>query len=211
MLDPGTYAGTYEPEAGRLCLDFANTVSWRGSDRRHDWLSSYSNLVDWGKLVDVLTDEEAQLLHQAATRDPVEAEKVLEKAVALREALYNIFSAVSTGLSPNSADLHTLNVALRGASAYVQIISSNDGLDWAWGGYGDELDRMLWPVARSAANVLTGEDIQRVGECQGDGCGWLFMDMSRNRSRRWCDMHECGNRAKAVRHYWRKSKAVARC
>jgi predicted RNA-binding Zn ribbon-like protein len=203
------YTGTYEAEAGRLCLDFANTVSWRGSDRRHDWLNSYSNLVAWGKLVKALTAAEARRLLQEAARRTIDAEQTLGRAVALREALYRLFSGISDGRSPRVSDLDTLNSALREASAYAQIIAVKGSIDWAWGGDGSELDRMLWPVARSAAEVLTGEEIHRVGECHGEGCGWLFMDMSRNRSRRWCDMQECGNRAKAIRHYRRKSKTAA--
>lgn len=68
---------------------------------------------------------------------------------------------------------------------------------------------MLWPVARSAAELLTSPDAQRVRECALRSCSWLFVDRSRNRRRRWCDMKTCGNRAKARRHYRRKQKSRA--
>jgi predicted RNA-binding Zn ribbon-like protein len=208
MLDPGTYSGTYEPDGERLCLDFANTVSWRGNDQRHDWLDSYSNLVGWGQLVGVLTDDEAGSLLQEAARRPQEAAQVLERAVALREALYGLFSVVAAGLPPGVTDLDILNAALSRALAHSQLVSTMDGFEWAWVSATGDLERMLWPVAQSAADLLAEGDLKRVGECQGEGCGWLFIDSSRNRSRRWCDMQMCGNRAKAQRHYRRKSQRM---
>jgi len=209
MLDPGTYSGTYSATADRLCLDFANTLSWRDSDRQHDWLDSYANLVEWGLLVGTLSDETAKRLHREAARRPVEAEQVLKGAVELREALYRIFSAISAGSSPPAADVDALNAALAEALTHLRLFPGADLFAWDWIGEAGALDRMLWPVARSAADLLTSEDLNRVGECQGDGCGWLFMDMSRNRSRRWCDMGDCGNRAKARRYYRRKKASLA--
>jgi predicted RNA-binding Zn ribbon-like protein len=206
MLDPGSYSGTYEATAGRLCLDFANTLSWRDSDRQHDWLNSYANLVEWGKIVETLSDESAHRLRREAARRPAQADRVLKQAVALREAIYRIFSEVAAGSSPQVADVEALNAALAEALTHLRVLPEADLFAWGWTGDAEALDRMLWPVARSAANLLTSEELERVGECQGEGCGWLFMDMSRNRSRRWCDMGDCGNRAKA-RRYYRRQKA----
>jgi predicted RNA-binding Zn ribbon-like protein len=208
MLDPGTFSGTYAATTGRLCLDFANTLSWRGSDRQHDWLSSYSNLVEWGIIAGILSDETAHRLHREAARRPDEAEEVLKGAVELREAIYRIFSAIAAGASSQAADVEALNVALAEALTHLRIVPATDLFVWDWIGDEGALDRMLWPVAGSAAALLTSEDLTRVGECQGDGCGWLFMDMSRNRSRRWCDMGDCGNRAKARRYYRRKKESL---
>jgi predicted RNA-binding Zn ribbon-like protein len=208
MLDPGAYSGTYEPAAGRLCLDFANTLSWRNSDRQHDWLDSYSNLVEWGALVGILPVETVHRLHREAARDPTKAGTVLKGAVELREAIYRIFSAIAAGSSLQAADVDALNAALADALTHLQIFSEAEGFVWDWVGDEGALDRMLWPVARSAADLLTSEELNRVGECQGDGCGWLFMDMSRNRSRRWCDMGDCGNRAKARRYYLRTKESL---
>jgi predicted RNA-binding Zn ribbon-like protein len=70
----------------------------------------------------------------------------------------------------------------------------------------DELDRMLWPVARSAADTLTSGDLKRVRRCARQGCDWLFVDTSKNRSRRWCSMSMCGSRVKAGRYYRRVKK-----
>ena len=96
----------------------------------------------------------------------------------------------------------------RNKAELKRIGSEADSFTWEWTGDEAALDRMLWPVVGSAADLLTSEDLDRVGECQGDGCGWLFIDMSRNHSRRWCDMGDCGNRAKARRHYRRKKASL---
>jgi len=134
---------------------------------------------------------------------------VLERAISLREAIYRVVSAVANGRRAREADLAILNVALPDALARVHVVREADSFAWRWAADETALDRMLWPVARSAADLLTSEKLARVGQCADDrGCGWLFLDMSRNRSRRWCDMKDCGNRAKAKRHYVRKRKST---
>lgn len=194
-------------ETESLCLDFANTADWHASDHPQEKLNTYADLVSWANRVGVLTDRQAQYLSREAARRPFDAAAVLEQAVALREAIYRVFSALAAGRSPKADELSVLNVAIPRALARLQIIRTTDGFSWGWTGERSELDRMLWPVAQSAADLLTSEKLNRVGQCADDrGCGWLFLDMSRNRSRRWCDMKDCGNRAKAKRHYHRKLK-----
>lgn len=205
-----THAGTLKLIGGRLSLDFANAVGWHASDHPQEWLTSYSDLVAWSQHAGIFTDREAQRLLKEAARHPVDATAVLERAIALREAIYRIFSAISHGLLPQAADLDTLNAELSGALARSQIVPTAEGFAWDWVGAEDTLDRMLWPVVYDAADLLTSEALERVGECAGDGCGWLFLDMSRNRSRRWCAMEDCGNRAKARRFYERRRTARRR-
>ena len=84
-----------------------------------------------------------------------------------------------------------------------QIVSTADGFAWAWSDEQAALDPMLWRIARSAADLLTSGELGRVRECADEVCGWVFLDMSKNQSRRWCDMKECGNQAKSRRHYER--------
>jgi predicted RNA-binding Zn ribbon-like protein len=208
-LDSGGYSGTYEATAGRLCLDFANTLANRLDDHAHEWLDSYSNLVVWAQLVGVLSPEAAQpLLSEAAAR-PEKAALALDQAIELRETIYRIFSVIGAGRSPARRDLDDLNTALSEALPHLQVIPDGTAFAWDWSGEAAPLERMLWPVARSAADLLTSEELGRVGECHGDGCGWLFLDLSRNHSRRWCDMGDCGNRAKARRHYRRKKESLS--
>ena len=93
--------------------------------------------------------------------------------------------------------------------ARSQLVAVEGGYTWVWDEGGRALDSMLWPVARSAADLLTSGELQAVRQCAGRACGWLFLDTSRNRTRRWCDMSVCGNRAKARRHHERLRSGAA--
>jgi predicted RNA-binding Zn ribbon-like protein len=90
--------------------------------------------------------------------------------------------------------------------SHLRLGSRGGELFWTWAAADDALEAPLWPILRSAAEILTSEDRQQVRECAGTACTWLFLDRSRNRSRRWCSMESCGNREKARRHYRRKSE-----
>jgi predicted RNA-binding Zn ribbon-like protein len=156
--------------------------------------------------VGFLNDRQAEHLLEEARRRPTEAVAMHQRALVLREAIYRIFSAISAGCPAGEDDLALLNDELSHGLARSRIVPSQEGYAWDWIGEEDALDRMLWPVVRDAADLLTSEDLLRVGQCADERCGWLFLDTSRNRSRRWCSMEDCGNRAKARRHY-RRSRA----
>lgn len=191
----------------RLCLDFSNTLEWRASDHPQESLASYMDLVDWSRNVRLVTTREAPQLLRDAGRNQKEAMKVLEQAILLREAIYQIFSALADKRRPKKADLDILNSALAEAMSRSRIVETGETFVWDWTGRESALDRMLWPVVRSAAELLTSDELGRVRECGGVGCGWLFVDVSRNQLRRWCDMKSCGNRAKVRRHYKRTRAA----
>jgi predicted RNA-binding Zn ribbon-like protein len=110
--------------------------------------------------------------------------------------------------SPDATDMMTLNIALASALAVLHIVATEHGFAWAWSRGGEGLDRVLWPVILSTVDLLTSNTLRAVRECAAPNCGWLFLDTTRNRSRRWCDMLVCGNRAKARRHYERKKQAA---
>jgi predicted RNA-binding Zn ribbon-like protein len=188
----------------RLCLDFANTVDWRTAAQPHELLTSYADLVAWGQRTGIVSEGTARRLLEESARGPTQAAAVLERAIVLREAIYRIFSAVVAEHAPEAADIATLNRALAETMSRLQLAWTADGFARCWSGDEDALDQVLWPVVRSAAELLTSDELGRVGVCAGDGCGWLFFDTSKNRSRRWCSMQDCGNRAKARRHYRRR-------
>jgi predicted RNA-binding Zn ribbon-like protein len=200
----------YNLETGRLCLDYANTAEWHASDHPSEHLNQYSDLVDWSAQVGILSSAEAQSLLEQATRQTAEAAAVLARAIAFREALYSIFAAAAHRQAPNLADLMTLNNTLVSLLPGSHLAPDGDRFTWQWTGNPQALDRMLWNVARSSIDLLTSDDLSRVGQCADErGCGWLFLDMSRNHTRQWCDMRGCGNRAKA-RRYYSKVKAQQR-
>lgn len=192
-------------DAGHLCLDFANTAEWHASDQPDEKLKGYSDLVGWAQQAGLITELQASKFLQEGARHPAESIATLQKAINFREAVYRVFSAIAHRQAPNAADLVILNQVLLEALAQVQIVQTPDGFGWGWNYCEEALDWMLWPVAKSAAELLTSGELARVGECADDrGCGYLFFDTSRNRSRRWCDMKSCGNRAKAKQHYRRQ-------
>jgi predicted RNA-binding Zn ribbon-like protein len=207
MIETELYGGILNLTEARLCLDFANTADWHASEEPEEKLNRYSDLVSWAQEVGLITASEALTLNQEAAGRPVAAVEALQRAVDLREALYRIFSAVAAGRSIEPADLTLLNRWLLEASGQMQLAQTTDGFGWQWAAGEHPLEWMLWPVARSAADLLISEDLDRVKECADDrGCGWLFLDTSRNQSRRWCSMESCGNRAKVRRH---RSKSAA--
>lgn len=186
---------------GSLCLDFANTADWHAGDAPVEMLTGYATLLDWGQATGILDARQAARLAREAVDDPQAAEEALRRAIALRETIYRLFSRIAAGNDPERADLAELNAALAESLPHRRIARRASDYRWDWREGG--LDRVIWPVALSAAELLVSSDRDRVRECAGHPCGWLFIDTSRNRSRRWCSMEICGNRAKARRHYQR--------
>jgi predicted RNA-binding Zn ribbon-like protein len=195
-------------ESGSLCLDFSNTAEWHASAHPLESLNTFADLVSWSRTRGLLSEEEASALVAEAARQPEDAARILTRAIELRETIYRIFSGIAHDEKPPLADLDGLNAMLSHAMARARVIPLNGGMfGWSWSREEPVLDKMLWPIARSAADLLTSDQIERVGQCADDrGCGWLFIDTSRNRSRQWCSMESCGNRAKAKRHYQRTKK-----
>ena len=195
----------FELNAGRLCLDFTNTVRSRPLSDKVDLINSYRSLLAWARQATVLTPGEAVTLGETARQQPRAADDALAQAVSLREALYGLFSARAAGLPVSVLDLHTINKAIGKAMARAGLNPSiGGGFEWSWPDAPLGVDRVAWWVARSASELLTSKDLTGVRECAGYDCGRLFMDGTKNRSRRWCDMASCGNRAKGRRHYERR-------
>jgi predicted RNA-binding Zn ribbon-like protein len=191
-------ASNLELVGGRLCLDYTKTL------RRREYLISYQELVAWGKHVHILTAAEAQTLLQMAACFPDSAAAALDRAITLRETIYRVFSTVVDGQRPESVDLVAMNATLKEALSRLQVSPAASGFGWTWVVEKDDLDRILWPVAHSAAELLTSNDLGRVRQCARQGCDWLFVDLSKNHSRRWCSMNMCGSRVKSRRYYHRK-------
>ena len=190
---------------GRLCLDFVNTVDRETNSYSHEWLTEYWDLVAWGRQTRTLTAQQAKYLLQKAQQQPERANAIFNQAIQLRETLYRIFSAISARQSPQEQDLAQFNSVLIEAHSHLQLVFTENQFVWSWID-SHQLEYMLWQIIRSAEELLTNSNLNRVRECAGIDCGWVFLDMSRNRSRRWCDMEDCGNRAKARRHYERSKE-----
>jgi len=207
----------FEFVGGQLALDFVNTASRRDVGPLNERLKTYGDLVQWAAQAKALPDTVPGNLEKAAVAHPATAERALNEARELRESLYRIFRAFAAGPEAPSApqdDMDRLNVMFRRANSHRTLCCGSPNtvgaptFDWKWDDGGAELDRVLWPVALAAADLLTAGDWQRIKECGGDNCNWLFMDQSKNRSRRWCTMEDCGSKVKSKRHYHRQKETA---
>jgi len=191
-------------DEGPLCLDFANTLAWHASQNPIENLVDYPTLVKWAVDKKILLPEEGEELLAAAQNDTQAASEALQEAIKLREALYRVFTAAIDKRDAEPADLEIIGTWSARLLPRRKLYTENGDLKWHWTPPHSNLDAMLAPVIVSALNLVTAPELHRVGQCADDrGCGWLFLDLSRNRSRQWCSMEGCGNRAKAKRHYQR--------
>jgi predicted RNA-binding Zn ribbon-like protein len=202
-------AGRSQPEyrfdfcGGHLALDFANTVGSRGAEPQEHF-NTYGDVVAWAEARGVVSKAEATRLRKAAAAAPDEARAAHRRAIRLREAIYQVFHRRASGRPPAAEDLATLNRFVADTYRGAQLVVDGDRLVLATAPSGDTLDRPFAPVVRTAVDLLTGDQASLVGLCADHACGWLFLDTTRNRTRRWCTMGDCGNRAK-VRRFRQKS------
>ncbi len=208
-MSDNRHAGNLPLLGGQLCLDFANTVDWRLGDSQRDWFTAYGDLVAWSRHTGILSKAQARRLLKEAKVSPAAAAAVFRQALALRELIYRVFSLIAHGHMPTKDDVGELNCTLSKWLARMRLVQTAGSFEWGWAENGGGLERPLWHVIQSAAALLTEGKLDRVRQCRDGRCGWLFFDTSKNRSRRWCSMEDCGNRAKARRHYER-SRARSR-
>ncbi|MGC9948314.1 MAG: ABATE domain-containing protein [Bryobacteraceae bacterium] len=185
---------------GRLCLDFVNTVGGRDGTGAaiRDKIANYQDLLAWSVLAGV-DRRRAGGLARLAAREAQKADRVLARAIRLREALYRIFKCAAEGRRPVEADAEVLRNELSLSRNHQRLEAGAGGFRWTFPRKPSALDSILWPVPLSAAELLTSGDLAQVRQCGGAECGWMFLDTSRNHRRQWCDMRDCGNRAKVRR------------
>jgi len=199
-----TVEGEFELSGGALCLDYVNTWGNRG-DRASDRIMEYERLLGFGLESGQLDEASAELLRRSASTSPELAATALERARALRESLYALFSSAAMCTEIPDVALAHLNDSVGEAFAQRQLRLEAVGIEWSWKPVGEsDLLAMLWPCVESATTLLTSDELGRVRQCDAEDCSWLFLDRSRSRSRRWCSMESCGNRAKARRHYQKR-------
>lgn len=186
---------------GMPCLDFVNTLDWRGRKQPEEYLCTYDNLLEWSVLAGVLTPAESQrLLRTVAKPAPVAA---LARALEFREAAYRILTAVLSGKSPEPRDQEDVNAVISDARSRAILQHERGAFSWVFADGSDDANLPLRVVSLSFAHLLSSPLLQDVRRCGGPECGWLFLDTTKNHKRRWCSMAGCGNRAKARRHYAR--------
>jgi len=204
VADKKRDAGNLKLLGGRLCLDFVNTLDWRGTDTPQEFLNTFRDLVSWSRHVGICTKQEAETLYRMAERSNAEAKLVLNRAIKLRETIYRLFATSIACRNPAKKDLAFFNENLCRAMKESRLTATKEGFAWDITGNKMKPDWILNPIIHSAAEILASDELKKVKACADSACGWLFIDVSRNQSRRWCDMKDCGNRAKAGRFYRKK-------
>jgi predicted RNA-binding Zn ribbon-like protein len=209
-LSPGR-AGRLPIVGGRICLDFINTSSGRGGDHHKENLKSYFDLLAWAHHTGILTAGDTLELVARGRARPAAARRAFSRALALREALHAIFSAIVQRLPVPVAAIAAFNDLMAKSARAERFEPASGGFDWGWSpAHPAGLDRPLWPVVRAAVELLADGPLGRLKACGGgSACGWIFLDQTRNGRRRWCEMEVCGSRAKMRRYRGRLAKSRA--
>ena len=193
---------TLEFVGGALCLDFANTINSR-IDPEHDYLVQYSDLLGWADKAGILSPAQINRLQKRAKRNPDKAENASQQARDLRELLYRLFSRTTKNFQPNKKDIEAFTSAYGESVSRAHLIKTEGHYTPTWK-VDETFHAVLWPILHSAGELLQSEQLAHVKECSG--CGWLFLDTSKNQSRRWCSMNTCGARDK-MRRYHKRQRA----
>ena len=191
-----------------LSLDFSNTVEWRNGDKREDDMKTFESLVGWSVRKGLIPKDEAPSIVRRAKEGRTE-DASLRRAVQLRETIYRIFSSVAHDRRPDDEDIDALNRFLSDYPVSSSVVRKGQEYGWVVATGSGAESRMLWPIAKSAADLLTSDRLGRVTECanEEEGCGWVFLDKTRSGTKKWCSSKGCGNRAKVRAWYDRHERA----
>ena len=198
-------AGKLPIVGGRLCLDFVNTSSGRGTVHHKENLNGYSDLLAWVHHAEILGIDETLALAAQARARPRMAQRAFAMALQLREALHVILSATVERRPVPAQAVDRLSAFLAQAARAQRFQPAPRVPVWRWSTVAPTgFETPLWPIVRSAAELLAEGPLDRLKTCGGFGCGWIFLDQTRNRGRRWCEMEVCGSRAKMRRYRLRR-------
>ncbi|UYQ95070.1 ABATE domain-containing protein [Chitinophaga horti] len=191
-------------DGGALCLDFTNTIHDRTKEGSFDYLGSYQDVLKWCRHAGVLTAPVMKTLERLAKAYPPKADAVFRKTILLRALLFQLFSDQATGKTPDPMLVEQLNPYLAAAFEQLSLQHLSKKTPATLSFITPELDLPWWLVVKSAVDVLVSEQLLRVRRCPA--CYWLFIDKSKNRSRRWCNMATCGDLHKVKQFYERKKQ-----
>jgi predicted RNA-binding Zn ribbon-like protein len=197
---------------GDPAIDLVNTVDWTSQGPVEDRLSDYDRLSRWAEGAGLVVPRLAAHFRTEANTRPDAAANALREAIRLRWVLREIFVAVAQGEPaasiPATGDLNellTLSYSQLQLAGMPRGAPEGPALQWSWRDAASRLDSLIWPVVRSAAELLVSDEASRIHECGGIDCGWMYVDRSRNGLRRWCEMESCGTREKSRRRARRRS------
>ncbi len=194
---------------GDIAIDFINTAADWASGDPIDRLGGLEGLADWARVAGLVSPDELLAMKAQAARRPDEAARVFEDATALRGALWRLFEAAAHQRRAGAADLATLKDWTCRARGHQELAQTDDGFRDRWTKDAPILETPVYAIALAAEAVLKDGRLDRIHVCGGDSCEWMFLDNSKNASRRWCSMATCGNSAKVKKFRKRKNEAVS--
>jgi predicted RNA-binding Zn ribbon-like protein len=201
----------FEYIGGDPALDLVNTVDWTSRGPEQERLTDFDRLTQWAEGAGVLTSAEAGSFRTQARARPQEADAVYRRSLRLRAVLQRLFDSLAKGEAAKDA-LTDFNQFVGKALERMHVLPVAEGrrrdrkMQLGWESQGERLEAVLWPVVWSAASLLVSEQAGRIRVCGGADCGWIYVDRSRNRLRRWCQMATCGTREKSRRRYERSRR-----
>jgi predicted RNA-binding Zn ribbon-like protein len=194
----GAASKAFKLFAGHPALELVNTLDMRFSTETTDLLPAYGDLLRLATQLRLLTPGQARRLGR--TVGEKEAHRVLSSTIELREALASLLYGRIDGGRPQAAKVETLQKYFHTAALHRRLLLADGQLIWSWSGMEQQAEIPLWKLAQAASDLLVSSDAELVKDCGDPTCRWLFLDTSKNHTRRWCDMKTCGNRMKARRH-----------
>jgi len=191
--------------AGHPALELVNTLDLRFSAQTVDLIPTYKDLLRLTAQLQLLTVEQARKLGRTVSEE--DAQRVVASTVELREALAAVLYGRIDGGKPPAAQIKILEQQFHAAGLHRRLLAGESHLEWSWSGVERQAEIPLWMLAQAASDLLVSSDAELVKDCGDPTCCWLFLDVSKNHTRRWCDMKTCGNRMKARRHHARAQEA----
>jgi predicted RNA-binding Zn ribbon-like protein len=201
------YAETFRCPGGALCLDFCNS-GLGGQPRRQEWIDGFAELIDWLETATALSEKHAARLRAAAARSPQAAHALWVRSIGWRDALSRVLLARTQGRPAAREDLRVIDTEYARTAPFARLAASDGGFEWTLDETAGALDAALRPLVESAVSLLTSPKLARLGRCGNSTCYWLFLDETKNRSRRWCEMASCGNLMKVRRHRAKRHRSA---
>lgn len=198
----------FEYIGGDPAIDLVNTVDWTTRGPEQDRLTDFDGVIQWAQGAGILSTKAASSLRARARAKPREAEAAYRDVLRVRAVLGRLFRAIAVS-EPAGDALDDFNRMLGRTLERMRVTPASGkprahpALQLGWREGGESLDSIIWPVVWSAASLIVSEEAARIRTCGGPDCGWMYVDRSRNRLRRWCQMETCGTREKSRRRYAR--------
>lgn len=194
------YAETFRCPGGHLCLDFCNSGQGARGTLGSEWIGECDDLVGWLRAAGALTEGQAARLRQATADSPKAAARLWSRAIGFREALFRVLHSRVQGRAAPREDLALIEAEHARSAPLARLSWGGSAYGWSLDASASELDALMQPLVFSAVQLLASERLERLRRCGNSTCYWLFLDETRNRSRRWCEMASCGNLLKVRRH-----------